>query len=280
MLPEIVEKIRHQFAEIASKPGEIDLAKAALLIAKIAYPRLDEQQYTGRLEQMGDLLKSRTETFGTPEAILGEFNRLLFENEGFRGNREAYYDPDNSFLNKVMDRKLGIPISLAVVCIEVGRRSGMDIRGISLPGHFIIGYFHQEKTYYLDPFNRGILLEENDCRNEMMIRYGNRISFSPKYLQSVGPRRILTRMLRNLKAIYLNLGHDIHAFEMIHWILTLDPGSPDELLERGYLYERMGNPDGAVKDLTRWAEQFPESANTEKIWKKIKQLRHQPSRLH
>jgi regulator of sirC expression with transglutaminase-like and TPR domain len=258
----------------------IDLAKAALLISRTEYPHLDESFYLGRLEDMAARLKPWIAGTTSPEVLTKEINRLLFEEEGFRGNIHNYLDPRNSFLNQVLERKLGIPISLSLVYIEVGRRAGLDVQGIGLPGHFITALIHESGRILVDPFNRGRILTKTDCRQMFVQRYGESRGFETRFLDLVGPKDILARMLRNLKAIYSHIDEDLKAFQMIEWILALDPNATNELRERGLLYEAIGDPDRAVRDLSRYLEFSPMAEDEEIIRAKIDMLKDETPLIH
>ncbi len=276
-----LDRIRQQFAELGNKADEeIDLAKAALLVAKLAYPGMNEAEYIKRLDEMGERLVQRIGDETDPVRKLGELNRLLFEEENFRGNAEDYYDPDNSFLNSVLDRKKGLPITLSLVQMEVGKRAGMNIRGIGMPGHFITAYHYGPGRILTDAFNRGEILTEQECERRIAERFGPDYEEADFFLRPVTSREFLVRMLRNLKGIAAGIGDDLLAFQLIHWILTLLPDSPDELRERGFIYEIMGNADMATADLVHYLEIFPDAPDAEEVVEKINALKVHPTQIH
>ncbi len=276
-----LDRIRQQFAELGNKADdEIDLAGAALLVSKLAYPQMAEAEYVERLNEMGGRLRQRIQDEADPVKKLGELNRLLFEEEKFRGNTENFYDPDNSFLNRVLDRKTGLPITLSLVQMEVGKRAGMNIRGIGMPGHFIAAYYYGPGRIFTDAFNRGEILTEQECERRIAERVGPGVENAERFLRPVTSREFLVRMLRNLKGIAAHIGDDLLAFQLIHWILTLLPDSPDELRERGYLYEIMGNADMATADLVHCLEIFPDAPDADEIVEKINALKVQPTQIH
>lgn len=274
-----LEIIRGQFADLVRGPEDyIDLAEAALLIARTAFPDLIISSYTERLDRWADRLRGRLDASPSAGEILSNLNRILFDEEGFRGNQENYYDPQNSFLNRVLERKLGIPITLSLVYVEVGRRAGFPVHGIALPGHFIAGLLHASGTLYVDPFNRGEVLTEKECCDRIESLYGPAADTGWK--TPAGKKMILKRMLRNLKGIYRQLNQDRQFFEMLQWILAIDPEAADELKQRGLLYEAMGNNAFAVMDLERYLEMAPEAADREMIEAKIELLRSHKGWLH
>ena len=276
-----LETIRKKFSSLAELPDEeIDLVGAALLIARVPYPRLDEAVYRQYLSELTGRLRSRLNKTDRPVAMIEKLNRILFEEEGFRGNRHNYFDPDNSFINRVVDRKLGIPITLSLIYTEVGKKAGMNLSGIALPVHFITALFHESGRTLIDPFKQGEILSEEECRTMVRRRLGEESAFDPRQLSPASPKEILIRMLRNLKAIYLQTHNDMKAFQMLHWILTLDPGSKDELRERGLLYEALGNTDRAAEDLERYIALSPGPETERIIGSKIEMLKKKSTRLH
>jgi len=266
---------------MASLPDDrIDLAHGALLIAKAAYPDLDEPIYLGRLDRMAASIKRDMTVAMNPADIITRINHILFDEEKFRGNHENYYDPDNSFLNRVFERKKGIPITLCLIYIEVAGRLGVDVRGIGLPGHFIAALYHESGIIYLDPFNGGEIRTKDDCLEIVRTYTSQATAPDLHWLLPIGKKELLARMLRNLKIIYARQENDIMLFKMIHWILTLEPDSPAELSARAMLYEVMGNPDRAVEDWRRYIANIGEHEGVTEILARIDKLKKQPSRIH
>jgi regulator of sirC expression with transglutaminase-like and TPR domain len=276
-----LEAIRSQFAVLVERSDDdIDLVEAALLIARIAFPDLSVSHCSGLLDGWAERLHKGLGDSPSAGDILIQLNRILFEEEGLRGNRENYYDPQNSFLNRVLERKLGIPITLSLVYSEVGQRAGFPVYGIALPGHFITGLLHVSGTLFIDPFNQGEILTETECQQRIEARYGRQAALDTRWKSPAGKKAILKRMLRNLKAIYRHLNQDLQSFEMIQWILAADPDAPAELKERGLLYEAMGNDVFAVRDLEHYLEIAPTSDDKDLIIQKIDLLRQSQRRTH
>jgi regulator of sirC expression with transglutaminase-like and TPR domain len=276
-----LEAVRAQFAHLVEGPEDIiDLAEAALLIASTAFPDLIASHCTERLDRWADRLRKSLGSSPSSGDILSNLNRILFDEEGFQGDHQDYYDPQNSFLNRVLERKLGIPITLSLVYSEVGRRAGFSVHGIALPGHFIAGLLHASGTLYIDTFNRGEVLTEKECREMIRKRYGQEAATDTSWTTPAGKKMILKRILRNLKAIYRQLGQDLQSFEMIQWILAVDPDAPDELKERGQLYETMGNSAFAVRDFVHYLEVAPTSEDKDMVEQKISLLRDAKGWLH
>jgi len=276
-----LETIRKKFSSLAELPDEeIDLIGAVLLIARTTYPRLDETVYRRYLSELTGRLRSRLNEADRPVAMIEKLNRILFVEEGFHGNRHNYFDPDNSFINRVVDRKLGIPITLSFIYTQVGRGAGLNLFGLPLPGHFITVLFYESGRLFIDPFNQGDILSEEECRIMVKGRLGEKKAFDTRWLIPAKPEEILIRMLRNLKAIYLDVGNDMKAFEMLHWILALDPDAADALQERGLLYEALGNNDRAIKDFERYLKLSPGVETESVIESKIEKLKKQTTWLH
>jgi len=278
---DLTEKIDKDFSQIASLPDDrIDLAHGALLIAKAAYPDLDEPLYLERLDRMASRVKHDMTADLASADIIARINHVLFDEEKFRGNRENYYDPDNSFLNRILDRKTGIPITLSLIYIEVARRSGLDVRGIGLPGHFITALYHADGKIFIDPFNRGEIRTPDDCLEIVRTHVAETSASDPSWLKPVGRKEFLARILRNLKLIYARQDNDVMLFKMIHWILTLQPEAPAELSARAMLYEVMGNPTRAVKDWERYIASIGDHESVTEIRARINNLKKQGSRIH
>lgn len=278
---DLTEKIDQEFFQMASVPDDqIDLARGALLIAKTAYPDLDEWFYLEWLNQMASRVKGDVAVIKNSADIILRVNQLLFDEEGLRGNRENYYDPDNSFLNRVLERKLGIPITLSLIYVEVAGRLGLDVRGIGLPGHFITAMYHSSGVIFIDPFNRGEIRTVDDCRKMVRTHLGDSGASDPHWLQPIGRKAFLARMLRNLKLIYARKGDDVMLFRMIHWILTLEPEAPAELRARAELYEAIGNPARAINDWERYLATVSDLEAGTAVRARIDFLKKQKPRIH
>lgn len=257
----------------------IGLGASALTIAKLEYPDLDTLHYVEQLNDLASRLQSRIEKVTTPQEQVEEMNRFLFQEEGFQGNRSEYYDPRNSFLNQVLERKLGIPITLSIVYIEVARRAGLPAYGIGFPGHFLTGFLTDKGRILIDPFDNGQILNEDDCRR-MLQAHPGRSPFKQSLLDPAWPKQILVRLLRNLKGIYWRLSQDVMALRTIEWILILDPNSAAEVKERGFIRDAMGDVPGALKDLQRYLELMPDAGDEEELSITIDRLKNTKFTVH
>ena len=202
--------------EPANEDASIDLAAAALAIARTEYPALDISYYLGRLDALARRVRSRMRSSPTARETIALLNRVLFDEEGLRGNRDDYYDPRNSFLNDVLDRKLGIPITLSVIYLDVARRVGFPIAGTGMPGHFLLKHYDvMAGEILIDPFNRGRIVGNADCQQRLNEIYSGEVELQPEFLKAVTHREILTRVLNNLRQIYLPSGISRKACEFL-----------------------------------------------------------------
>jgi regulator of sirC expression with transglutaminase-like and TPR domain len=215
-------RLELQFQELAETSGDVDLEQGALLIAKFGYPALDVNRYANILNRFARNLNSRLQTKDDPEDVIPVINAYLFHEEGFRGNREDYFNPDNSFLNKVIDNRVGIPISLAVVYLLVAKRLNVPVYGIGMPAHFLLSYQVPPYHVFLDPFNAGAVLTRDQCVK--FLRSAG-YEFREEFLDTVSNRAILERMMRNLIAIYSQLGEETKAESLSRYIEILQ--TPD-----------------------------------------------------
>ena len=255
---------------------QVSLAECALLIAESEYPGLDRAGYRERLNELGREADSYCAKAGATELDrLAELSRLFHARWGFRGNLENYYDPRNSFLNDVLDRRTGIPITLAVVYMEVGRRAGLHLTGVGMPGHFLLGC-SSRSDIYVDAFSGGALLTRAECAARLRELQPD-LTFRPEFLDPVGPREILARMLRNLLGIYLN-GHSwAKALKTILWIQEVDVDSALLWRERGALHLRLKQPVQAAAAWEEYLRRSPEANDAEEVREAIRglaQLRH------
>ncbi len=248
-----------RFAEAVDRPeSAIDLGEAALLIAEDAHPGLDVGGYLRRLDEMAAPLQHRIADDPLEEMVRA-VNGRLFGELGFRGNRENYYDPRNSYLNEVLDRRLGIPITLGAVYIEVARRIGVTVVGIGLPGHFLVEARRDTASLLLDPFDGGQVVTPEGCERLVQGVYGDSVPFSEDMLRPVRKRQILARMLNNLKRTYLTQDRPDRAWPVVQKMLHLNPDSPMDRRDRGLLAYRMNRFADARSDLRYYLDHSPDA---------------------
>jgi regulator of sirC expression with transglutaminase-like and TPR domain len=288
--------LAEQLAAAADRPGP-DLAAPAFLIARIEYPHLDPGPYLDRIDDLGDVASHRVAADPGHDAPLGgrvaALNRYLFTELGFFGNREQYEDPRNSCLNEVLDRRTGIPISLALVYIEVARRAGLRAEGINFPGHFLVRVLQDLHTddpgdgLIVDPFHGGAILNEAECRALLHRHMGDDTQFEPHLLARATRRQILVRMLLNLKRIYVRWRSFPQARTISDLLLAIAPNSLSELRDRGLLAYHMNDFTAALRDLEEYLKHSrvldadeEQKKEQEQVWEHVKALRRRVASLN
>ena len=267
--------------EPAHEDASIDLASAALAIASTEYPRLDVSYYVGRLEALAGRVRGRMRSSPTAREAITLLNRVLFDEEGLRGNRDDYYDPRNSFLNDVLDRKLGIPITLSVIYMHVARRVGFPIAGTAMPGHFLLKHYDvMSGEIIIDPFNRGRIVSNAECQQRLNEIYSGEIELQPEFLRPVTHREILTRMLNNLRQIYFTQRNFAKGLMILDLLLAIPPRSPELLRERGLVRLNLEQFLGAARDLGGYLQLQPEAPDAEDVRETLDMLRQFLARLN
>lgn len=265
---------RRLFAQEVSKPeAEIDMARAALLIAKEEYPQLSEELYLARLDQMAEEVKDRLAEETAPVVVLQELLATLFERRKLRGNREAYYDPRNSFLNDVLDRGRGIPLTLGMVLLETGWRLGLPLEGVNFPNHFLVRFRGDAVRLLLDPFDGGHTRFEDQAQELLDRVYGGMVRMQEQFLRPASRRDMLRRLLTNLKGVYMNVDDHRRALAAVERILVMHPTSRGENRARGLLLARMGRRDDAVEQLEAYLELAPQAGDADKIRDMVEDLK-------
>ncbi|MDP8963899.1 MAG: SirB1 family protein [Cyanobacteriota bacterium] len=264
------------YSEIHQPDEQIDLAKAALYIAQEEYPDLDVDAYMNALDVMAAEVEERLPVERYPLRIIQSLNKYLYDDLGYKGNTSDYYDPRNSYLNEVIDRHTGIPITLSVVYLEIARRLDFPMVGIGMPGHFLIRPEFEDTGIFVDAFNQGEILFEQDCEQRLAQIYGHPVPLQPMFLQPVSPRQLLVRMLTNLKFIYLNRKDLARALAVVEYILLLLPDAAMELRDRGLLYYQLGYKSNASQDLEIYLAMLPNAEDADAIRRLIDQLNRNP----
>jgi regulator of sirC expression with transglutaminase-like and TPR domain len=264
------------YSEIHQPDEQIDLAKAALYIAQEEYPDLDVDAYMNALDVMAAEVEERLPVERYPLRIIQSLNKYLYDDLGYKGNTSDYYDPRNSYLNEVIDRHTGIPITLSLVYLEIARRLDFPMVGIGMPGHFLIRPEFEDTGIFVDAFNQGEILFEQDCEQRLAQIYGHPVPLQPMFLQPVSPRQLLVRMLTNLKFIYLNRKDLARALAVVEYILLLLPDAAMELRDRGLLYYQLGYKSNASQDLEIYLAMLPNAEDADAIRRLLEQLNRNP----
>jgi len=277
-------------------PGT-SLAPAALVIARVEYPRLDPEPYLTRLDAMGEAarrgIEGHIEATGDHSTLarITALNEFLFDEMHFVGNREQYEDPRNSCLNEVLDRRTGLPITLSVVYLEVARRAGLQMEGVNFPGHFLVRCPDVTSPIggelIIDPFHAGVLLSEHKCRVLLQKHVGSEVAFSTALLAPATRTQIVVRMLLNLKKLYVHMRSFPQARLVTEMLLATTPSALSELRDRGLLAYHLNDVTGALRDLQTYlklssmSEMDKETRDEhEQIWEHVKTLRRRVAALN
>ncbi len=268
---------------IRADESEWSLAEAALLIATVEYPDLDIPYYLQRLEQLTDTVAERAQAFSSALDRVTELNMFLFEEQGFGSNTDNYYDPRNSFLNQVLDRHLGIPITLSILYMEVGKRLSLGLQGVSFPGRFLVKFAHAPGEIVLDPFAGGVSLGLTELEALLKSSFGVAHEHLPpldQLLAAAGKKEILLRLLRNLKSIYQHTNQIPKALSMLDLMLLIEPGLVDEWRERGELYQRLECFRPALEDFQHYLDVATGTAHSDEVRRRVGELRQRVLLLH
>ncbi len=297
MVPPPARTLADRIVDAADRPGP-DLAAPAFLVARLEYPHLDPEPYLDRIDEMGDVASHRVaRDAGGHDAPLAArvdgLNRYLFHELGFFGNRERYDDPRNSCLNEVIDKRTGIPITLALVYIEVARRAGIRAEGVNFPGHFLVRALQDLHTddpddgLIVDPFHGGAILDEGDCRSLLQRHMGEDAAYDPSLLARATRRQVLVRMLLNLKRLYVRMRSFPQARQVTDILLAMQPSSLAELRDRGLLAYHMNDVFHALRDLEEYLKMArladldeDERKDTEQVWEHVKTLRRRAAQMN
>jgi regulator of sirC expression with transglutaminase-like and TPR domain len=265
---------RKTFQQLVTLPdAAIPLAEAALIMACEEYPQLELGPYLDLLDRIADVIKQKLCPADTPRDTVEKINTVLFNIFEFRGNADDYYDPRNSFFNDVLDRRIGIPITLSTLYIEVSKRLTFPIAGVGMPGHFVVKYADQNEEFFIDPYNRGEILTREDCRTKLHERYGDALEFNDQLLARATNRQILSRMLNNLKDIYVK-GHAIDkCLLIVDMMLMVDPEDIIQFRDRGLLRMKLRQFDGARRDLEHYLHHSLDAQDREEIENHVKELK-------
>lgn len=280
------ENARRRFRELLGPGrGQPPLAEAALIVAAEEYPELNRRKYLARLHAFASVLgeRARAASGGRPikempvSQRLDLVNRYLFDELGFRGNTEAYDDPRNSYLNEVIDRRLGIPLTLSIVYIEVAAGVALRIRGVGFPGHFLVKTYREDPIRYLDPFQRGAEVSARELGDRLR-NAGYSETDMMSALAGASNRSILRRLLTNLKVSYMKTGDHPRALAAIERLLFIAPGPPDEIRDLGVTHGGLGNYRAAIESLESYLERAPKAPDRDEVEKQLEAFRYWDSR--
>jgi regulator of sirC expression with transglutaminase-like and TPR domain len=272
-----MNKVVEEFAALVAPeiPDEqIDLLRAALTFALPEYPGLDASKYIGIVEGLAERVLVRRGASEDPAHTIASLNVVLFQEEGLAGNQSEFYDPRNSYLNEVLERRLGIPISLSVIYMEVAQRVGLPVFGVGLPGHFLLKHYDSNGNQtFIDPYVAGGLLSPSECQTRLDEVYGGQMTLQPEFLNTVSKRQILTRMLNNLRSIYVGQRNFKKALTIVDFILAIHPRSPDDLRQRALLRYNQGMLRAAIDDLEEYLRLAPDASDAEEMKQTVLSIR-------
>ena len=262
-------RVQRLLDALRDERSKVTLDVAALEMASIEFPGLDLEGSLVRLDSLAQQIRAQLTEDASGLDFIKAANELLFEVMQFRGNENEYYDPRNSCLNSVLIRRLGIPITLSVIYIEIARRLGRTVYGVGLPGHFIVAYEDRESRYWVDPFHNGRILTFADCSALAKETANVDLRANPAVLSPVNTRQILVRMLSNLKAIYLRGENFDKAREVLTLLIEAMPDYAEEYRQRGIVQMRLGNHRAAKEDLDTYLRLEPNAPEREQVKKQL-----------
>ena len=254
-----------EFQRLLRRDPQADLVRVGLEIAADAYPRLDPEPYVARVEALAQRARERCAAIDRPRLVLGQINWVLFVEEGFQGNADDYYDPRNSYLNEVLDRKTGIPISLSLLYLRVAARVGLEVAGVNLPMHFMLRVGRGNATIFIDPFHSGALLDRDACRRQVSRMAGPGVEITDGHLAPCRATQLVARMLRNLKSIYLQNHDYVAAIPVQRRLAALLDDDPDEQRDLGMLFLRADRPADALAPLQAYLDAVPPGPDADHV---------------
>lgn len=274
MYNKVMEALR-DLSELATlDPERVPIEDIAFLVAREKYPDLDLAHYQERLDEFARRASLRIGKVIGGRQIIEGLNRYLFEEEGFCGNKGDYYNPSNSYFNDVLDQRQGIPITLSILYVAIGRRLNLPVSGVAFPGHFMVRYEGGDASpLFIDPFYKGKILSAQDCEQRLKDMYGDSLPFRPEFLYASSHREILLRTLLNLKIIYMTRKDFEMALRMLNRILLFKPEGVEEVKERGILYYNMECFQPALRDLQSYLQKIPSASDRPVIEEYITSLK-------
>jgi regulator of sirC expression with transglutaminase-like and TPR domain len=258
---------------LTGRSEALELDRAALELARIEFPNLHDEPFLGILDSYAVEISARLTGGGSGSNYVAVANRYLFGELGFTGNFANYYDPRNSCLNEVLHSRTGIPITLAVVYLEIGRRLAQPVFGIGLPGHFVVQYRGADFTSFIDVFNGGNLLTAADCFELARKAANAPVADDPRLLAPVSKREVVTRMARNLRNVYILRRAFGKALQTLDLLVAADPNAAEEFKHRGLIHLQMRNIATGCADLENYLRLSPNAADREEIERQLRAAR-------
>lgn len=273
-------RARRRLANLLRNEPQFDLAEAALWIAAEAYPQMDVDHELERVRLIAAEAARRVFGHRNPFARLDGINGFLFDELGFRGNTQDYNNPLNCYLNEVLNRRMGIPLTLSMVFMEAARAAGFEVRGVSLPGHFVVRLDQRRRTLIVDPYHRGQVITEEDCRQLVGRTTGRPSLFRRRMLDGTDHRAMLGRLLLNLKHVFVEREEYGSALAAVERLLLLKPDDATELRDRGFLKAHLGRAGSAIVDLEAYLNRTPEAPDADSVRGRVSWLRRKLSEMN
>ena len=277
------DEARQQFTELIAKgEASLELDRAALLLAAEEYPAMRVEEYLAQIDALAEESRRRmkVEELFDPLECATTLAAYLFYEGRFTGNSKDYFNARNSFLNDVIERGIGLPITLSVVFIEVARRLGVKLFGVGMPGHFLVKYNNDEQEVFFDPFNGGRILTESNCREIIEEMFDGRVSFDRIFLHAITKKQILSRMLQNLKNVYANASDLYKLLGVIERLLLLTPDAPLEIRDRGLTFYGLKKYSQARLDLETYLRRAPQAEDKDRIKEVLNDVRQRQAQLN
>ena len=263
-----------EWTSYAKSPQFTLVEKCLKLVQVLEFPDLKINDYIQKLNLFGHGLRNSISDVKNPTYLVSKLNEYMFDTLGFEGDTDDYYNPQNNFLNVVIDKKSGIPITLSIIYIELANYIGLDLHPVGFPAHFLVKY---SEEMILDPFNKGRLLDIDDLQEILDRSYGGSVKFIPDYLNEIEPEKILVRIARNLKNSYTQSFNYTLAMRCINMLLELIPDSPEEIRDKGIVQSRLLQNDLALRSLNKYLELAPEADDIDFILDLIRSIKEKPN---
>ena len=262
------------WVSFVSNPRYTLVEKCLKLAQTLEYPDLSINEYVQKLNSMGKTLQASLSDVRNPTYLISMLNEHMFDILGFTGEQDDYYNPKNNFLNVVIDKKRGIPITLSIIYAEIAKHIGLDLRLVGFPSHVLVKY---SEEMILDPYGRGRLLTVDDLQDILDRNYGGGVQFLPEFLNETEHEKILIRMVRNLKNSYTQSFNYNMAMHCINMILAVEPDSPEEIRDMGIIESRLLHHNRAIKSLNKYLELSPEAEDADFVLDLIRSIKERIS---